>query len=132
MGYTLDAQYEVNVIVIAWHADFNLQSELPVMDEELIAALDTMPDGATLILDATRAKLGIKDAIFGANHAAHGSVIAKYPGLKVIIVSSNSFVELSTKGMNSSAFGNRDITVMPTLEDALAHVGAAPVLIPGD
>ncbi len=68
----------------------------------------------------------LSSVIAGANLTARGNnPIFHHPNVRsVIYVTKSNLTALAAKGMDSDVFGNLNISVFGTLEEALTHVRA--------
>ncbi len=97
------------------------ESDLVPAIEEITAMLEAANGKMTLIYDTCALSIGLEDAIQGANVAARQLRLFSHPKVrKTIAVSRNKLISLAAKGLNSAIFGRINITVVESVEEALA------------
>ncbi|MDX2077130.1 MAG: hypothetical protein SFZ02_11910 [bacterium] len=121
MSFTLTQHTDAPIIVNHLHADYTM-AEFDPANQKAGALLDkvTEPHYYIVIFDFT---LTLEELLEGASGLARSeNSLWHHPNIKqVIMVTDNDLFRLSAKGMHSDVFGNLDIAVFSTLEDALAY-----------
>jgi hypothetical protein len=123
MSFTLEIFPDEPILYSSFHHDFDFASEMPELAAQCNAALDASPEPLYLISNALEYQFSVSDLITGANMATRGEKPPFFhPNVrKVIWVTNSKLLELGAKGINSPTFGNLEIEVFHTLEEALAY-----------
>lgn len=92
----------------------------------LRSILSSVAEPVFLILDLADAQLSLEDIMRGASDAFRGdNPTFKSPNIRQILhVSDNPTLELAAEGVASEVFGNVDVQIFKTLEEALAYARA--------
>lgn len=109
-------------------ADWKIGTHLPEASEAAIAMLEAANEPCYYISDMSLVSMSLDDVIKAANHAARGgSDILHHPLMKQFLLVTNSrLVELAGKGLEHDVFGNVNIRVFTSLEDALTYAREHP------
>jgi hypothetical protein len=123
MSFSIELFSDDPILLCTFHRDLNLGSELFALADQSNAALDAAPEPVYFISDTLAYTFSVPDLAAAANAATKG---AKPPFFhpnvrKVIWVTDSKVMGLAARGFNSPTFGNVEIEVFPTLEEALAY-----------
>lgn len=123
MSYTLEWLDDDHIVVLGFGADFRAGNEMMLMVGEIIARLDDLPGPVSVINDLRYATFTLEDVISAANLARRDEVsLFHHPKVKIIIaVSTNQLIQASARGLNSASFGNLNLPVFATIDEALAY-----------
>lgn len=90
---------------------------------QLRSLFDSVSEPVFFILDMSNARINLEDLIHGAHDAYLGdSPLFKHPNIcQILHVSNDPMLELATEGLNNEIFGNVEIQMFKTLEEALAY-----------
>jgi len=125
--YSIEHLPAENTFICRWEPDFSFSEHLKDFDNLAKQQLDgqTVPHYMIMIFGGL--KLTFNDIITGASHATRGErPIFRHPKVKeVILVTTDSAIQFTARGMKSASFGNVDIRVFDTLDEALAYVREA-------
>jgi hypothetical protein len=86
--------------------------------------LDSLDEPVYFINDTSAVDFDLATVIEGSNLVARGeNPIFHHPNIRsVIYVTQSDLGALAAKGMDSNAFGNVDVKIFRTLDEALAYV----------
>lgn len=123
MTYTIELFSDEPILYCSFHHDFDFDNEISKLIDQSNAALDAVPEPVYLIADTLAYQFSISDVITGASLTTRGEKPPFFhPNVrKVIWVLDSKLMELTAKGLNSPAFGNLEIEVFSTLEEALDY-----------
>ncbi len=130
--------YEIEVIpdarVIAVHVtpEYSIARDMPVSRVESKALLDAATEKHFYVLDITHLSVSLEEMIAASNLGARGKAVDMqveddtplwhHPNIiENVVVSKSGIIKLAAKGLSSNAFGNLNIKVVETMEDALAY-----------
>lgn len=127
MSFDIELFSDEPILLCTFNRDFSLGRELSALADQSNAALDAAPEPVYFISNTLAYSFNTSDLIAAANAATKG---AKPPffhpnARKVIWVTDSKVMGLAAKGFNSPAFGNIEIEVFPTLEEALDYCRSA-------
>ena len=111
------------IIVAALKADFNIADDWEEFISEIMALLDDQPEPVFYISDLRQASFNFNDLLAGTNLATRGSsAVLKHPNVREnLVITTSSMLKLAAKGLNSVTFGNIDVKVFDSVEEALAY-----------
>ncbi len=133
--YTFEVFPDEPIFVITLLPDFSLARDLAEEHAMVRQFLDQADKRYFYVLDIRQATLGVEDVISAANSGALGRgssgtgqdeiPVWKHPNVQGrALITENGLIKLAAKGLNSRAFGNLDVTIVSTLEEALDHCRA--------
>lgn len=110
------------IIFLALNEDYDLMNEIEFSNKALRDLFEAQDDPQILIIDF-KVNLKLDEIIAGSSNVGRGEQpIFHHPNIKqIIFVTSSPALRLSAKGLGSDMFGNLNIHVVDTVEDALAH-----------
>ena len=125
MSFKVEKLPNEPVILFTIFEDYDLLSEIGTahqMVENLLEA-QTAP---VFLVHEIKAPVSLEELIVGANPESHGrKPVWQHPNVrKFIVITTNAAMLAAAEGMGSEAFGNINIMVVGTLDEALAHVRA--------
>ena len=123
MSYKTQKLAGYDAILTELHADFDLEHEIEQADSDTLAILEASDRKLTIIIDF-QTKLSFNDIVLGANTVARGQTpVWHHPNVKkVYLVSSDPAIVAAAKGMSSAAFGNLNIQVVHSVDEAKLHL----------
>ena len=127
MSFTVKKHPELPCLIVTVLPGFRLKRDMPESDRLTREILDA--EGPLFnILDLTQARLALSDVIDGANMGSRGSQpIWKDRRIRqTLLITTSRVIEMAAAGMNSPAFGNINVRVFATFEDALKFVREQP------
>lgn len=124
MSYTIEVNQNQNTLISTWHEDFNFKTEINAFIEELTPILDALPTSVYMVNLFIDLKLSFNDIMTGASMATRGktSVFHHANVKQVIFITQDRTLSLAAKGLNSVSFGNVDIKVFKTLDEAMDFI----------
>lgn len=99
---------------------------IPVMAAETISLLDRVERRVFYLIDANRLQLGADDVMQGI----YAGVLGADPPLRhqniieTVVVTVDPILRMAAHSISSPLFGHVRITVLPTLDEALAYIDA--------
>jgi len=133
MSFTVKKHPTLPCLIVTVLPGFRLKRDMPESDRLTREILDA--EGPLFnVLDLSQARLALSDVIDGANMGSRSSEpIWKDPRIRqTLLVTTSRVIEMAAAGMNSPAFGNLNVGVFPTLDDALQFVREQPPTPSGD
>ncbi len=123
MSYSIEPVTGEQIIVIAFHQDFDFKHELRPLTEDLRAMLDGASEKVILINDLEHISLKLEDLLNAGDMARRREEsMFHHPNvLGIAVVSSSKVIQLSARGLNSATFGNLNLPVFATLDEALGY-----------
>ena len=123
MSFNIEIFPDAPIMLCTFHHDFDTGKELPALTDECYAVLDAASEPLHFITDSLAYSFSVDDVIDAVGAATYGH---KAPFIhenvrEVIWVTESKLLELAARGMNTSAFGNIEVKVFSTMEEALAH-----------
>lgn len=124
MNYKIDVLPGEPIILYTMLEQYTLSQDMPNADTETQAILNGSSEPMFLIVDVTRLSLSLNDVIQGATQAARGEQpLFHHPNVReVVVVATSGIAKLASKGLNTATFGNVNISVSGTVDEALAYV----------
>lgn len=123
MSFTIEVFPDEPILLCTFHQDFDMIGSLTLLSDQCNEALDAASEPLYMISDTLAYTFSVTALIAGANAATKGIKPPFFhPNVrKVVWVTDSRLLELGARGMNSPAFGNIDIEVFHTLEEALEY-----------
>ena len=124
MSYTIEVNQNQNTLICTWHEDFDFKTEIDAFIDELTPILDALPTSVYMVNLFIDLKLSFTDIMTGASMATRGEAsVFHHDNVKqVIFVTQDRTLSLAAKGLNSFSFGNVDIKVFKTLDEAMDFI----------
>ena len=134
MTYSVEKLDGVPIVHYKLGEDYNIVRDSAPAQAAVLEAVESQTEPVFVIFDFTDVNLGLEDVIQGANMLVSGvdrvqpdapkSVpIFEQPNtIQVIMVTSSKLIRLAARGMNSPVFGNQDVHLAHTLEEAMDYV----------
>jgi hypothetical protein len=112
------------VVLTTIQEGYNIAIDWPEGQPEVRKILDTHPSPLFIINDIRALKLSVDQLIMAANHGGRGEdPLWRHPNaLGVYFITTSKAIEIAAAGMHSAAFGNIDVRVFHTVEDALQNI----------
>lgn len=123
MSFKVEKLPDEPIIVATIHEDYDLVNEIPLSDRAVRDILQTVDEPQSYIIHF-ELQLSFDEILLGATKVARGQdPLWHHPYIKqVILVSNDASMKISAAGMSADMFGNLNIQVFETLEDALDYV----------
>ena len=133
MSYTVKKLDHEPIIHYKLGADYSIVAESAAAEAEVIALVAAQVEPVYVIFDFSQVKLGLEDVVQGSNMLVSGVGAKRHAGEKtqgifdqpnmrqMIMVTDSRLIQMAAKGMNSPIFGNQNIVVCATPEEALAY-----------
>jgi hypothetical protein len=112
------------IVIVTLSEDYDFATEAAAGVQENLAFLDSLDEPVYYVTDTSAVDFDLGAVIEGSNLAARGTnPLFHHPNIRSVIYVTQSILSaLAAKGMGSDAFGNLNIKVFGTLDEALAHV----------
>ena len=109
-------------ILLTVNPDYNMAEELAISNQTVANLLDQSSEKQVYIIHFKN-KLSLDEIITGANRVGRGeNSLWHHPNIKKIILITNSAaIRVSAQGMSSDTFGNLNVAVVASLDEALHH-----------
>lgn len=122
--YNITPHEELPLSTVTFSEDYIVAEHNDILMQELISFLDKHSEPTFLIFDLQNVSMNVEDITIGANRATDGALaFLKHDNLAgTVLISKSAFVELAAKGLSMPAFGNQEIDVVRTHEDAITFV----------
>ncbi len=123
MNYKVEALPGEPIIVTTLSAQSRIMEDMASSGAEVRALLDQAREPSFFIMDMSEMSVNLDDVILGANRGARGEYpLSQHPNLReMLFVSRSSMIKLAIQGLNTVTFGNLNVRVFDSLDDALAY-----------
>lgn len=123
MGYIIDRMDDERIVIVTFCADFQPGAEMALMTGELTQVINEMGAGVTIVNNLIDANFSLNDVIEAANVARRQEVsLFHHPNVRQIVgVSSSKLITLSAKGLSHATFGNLNLPMFGTIDEALNY-----------
>lgn len=124
MTYSVKLLSGENILLGQWHEDFSFQDEMYAYNNEALDILDSLTAPVYVIHEFANPALSMQDIMTGASIATRGEKPSfQHPMIKeIIFVTTSQVIKVAAKGLNSMPFGNVDVTILDTVDEARAFV----------
>jgi hypothetical protein len=121
-SYTVEKVPDAPAILVVVRQNWSTATDAPAVLSKVEAMLDASDEPLYYMSDVREAPFNIADIIQIANIVKQARRVLQHPNLKgIIAISPLKLIELAAKGMSSDAFGNIDVRVLETVEEALDY-----------
>lgn len=122
MLYTIEKLPEEPIIILVHEGQQDPQ-EIDEAADEIVPLLDAQPEPVFLVLDIRGLAIRLEDMPAAAAKATRGSgAPLHHPNIREnLIVSSSGLVRLGAQGLRSATFGNVNVRVFETPEQAIDY-----------
>ena len=139
MSYSVEKLEGVPVVHYKLGEDYDIVRDSTPAQSAVAEAVEAQAEPVYVIFDFTEVNLGLDDVIQGANMLVSGvdrvqpdapeavPIFDQPNTIQVIMVTSSKLIRLAARGMNSPVFGNQDVHLSHTLEEALEYVRSSLV-----
>ncbi|MBK8024678.1 MAG: hypothetical protein IPK19_25455 [Chloroflexi bacterium] len=123
MSFTAAKHPELPAVIVTLNADYDLPKEMESTTQAVAAILEKAKEPLVLV-NVLKVLLSLDDILTAASGVGRGLGAAwHHPNImKVFVVTDDPLLLAASKGMASDAFGNLNIAMAPTLEEALASI----------
>ena len=125
MLYDIKKLPNLPVILATWYDGFSFTEHGKQYVQKLHALLDAQNSPAFYVVDLSQpSSLGFEELLTAANSGARGLGASFHHAMNcgTLIVSSDPLVLSMAPGMNSEIYGNVNMKIFDTLDEALAYV----------
>lgn len=122
--YSIEVFSDQPIVVTYISKEYKITEDMPKSDAEVRAILEKAGEPLFDIVEASALTVSLDDVILSSNKGARGEQpIWHHPKVReMIFIHPSALVKLAARGMNTAIFGNLNVKVFKTLEDALAYV----------
>ncbi len=126
MSYTLEYRKDSSAVLMVLHADYDYATEMTKSTQEAMKLLDGLAKPAYYISDMSAVRFTLEQTIEGTNAAARGdNPLLHHRNIKqALMVVGDALQQMAVKGLTSETFGNTNIRIFATLQEALAYARA--------
>lgn len=122
MTYTIEKLPNEPILLQTFNPGFSMIKDGPASIEDATRLLDSLDEPVFFINDMSHSTPSFEEVLHGSNMTARQTQLFKHPMIReTIIVTSSSLMTLAVKGMNSATFGNLQMKVTRTLDEALEY-----------
>lgn len=123
MSYTLEQHATLPAIIATWHDDFDFMRDAHAYSADMRDLLNSQDSPVFYVMDISVWKnMPFNDLIEATSLAARGKDANFHHPMNMgtLIITNDPAVTISANGLKSDAFGNANVFVFSTLDDALA------------
>jgi hypothetical protein len=127
MAYNIEFREDLACVVTAVSDDFDIYTELPVFCRKIYEILDEANQPIRYICEVGQsATTSLDDLVMAINMLVRGEYpFATHKNFKeLVLVTGDQMAAMAVKGMNSDAFGNVQVEVFATMDEAFSHARA--------
>lgn len=126
MNFEISLLQDDTVILVAAAPNFNFNSDIQAMQESVLAILDAADYPFTLIMDTRELKPDFSTLVTAMYQGTRGAfAMFGHAGLtRHVFVTDNAVVKLGARAFSQEQYGGIHVTVVTTMEEALAAVEA--------
>lgn len=124
MTYTIEQRSTPPAIIATWHDDFDFMRDARPYSAEIRTLLNAQESPVFYIMDiSTWQNMSFNEIIEATSIAARGKDANFHNPMNrgTLIITNKPAVAISANGLKSDAFGNANVLVFSTLDDALAY-----------
>lgn len=114
------------IILSVMSEDYAISQNMSETDSVIVGLLDASPEKLFVISDISKVSFSFDDVIQGSSQGARGANPPWHhpKAWKTIFVTPSKMVRLAAAGLKTMAFGNLEVMVFDTLDEALAYCRA--------
>lgn len=122
MPYSIEKLPDAPIVVVV-HESKQVMSEMADLMDEIRPILDAQPEPVFLVMDIRNLGIALDDLGAAANTAARGpAALLHHPNVREnLLVSTTGLVKLGALGLRTATFGNVNIRLFDTPEQALDY-----------
>jgi|GEM_PF-3582972 len=124
-AYTIEPHVTLPAVIVTWHEDFDFARDARPQSAAMREVLNNADSPIYYVMDLTLwSKMPFSDLIEATSIAARGkdANFHNSNNMGTLIVTKDPAVRISAEGLRSDAFGNANVLVFSSLDDALAHI----------
>jgi hypothetical protein len=125
MSYSINLLQDPPVLVSSWDSSFEFTQEIRAYSDEIKTILDARTEPLYYVMDFREWKdMSLENMMKAAEVGARsGNSNLHHPMTKgVLFITGSRLMEMAARGMKSDIYGNLDIRVFSTVDDALDFV----------
>ena len=126
MNYEISVLNDDTIILVTATPDFNFNGDIENMQEAVLAILEAADHPFALIIDTRALKPDFSTLVSAMYQGTRGSfAMFGHAALRQhIFITENPMVKIGAKAFSQEQYGGIQVTVVSTLEEALAAVDA--------
>lgn len=119
--YTIEQLSQEPIYITVMTPEYSVSQDQAHSTAEGRAILDAVDEPVYWIVDIRQLSISLDDIISGSNQGARGEEpLWHHPMIKeFVFVSGSTLVKLAAKGLNTEVFGNLNLTVCDSVEQAI-------------
>lgn len=123
MSHTIEKLPERPIVVVSYHADYDLAAEGADTVNGLRAVLEAQSEPIYLVYNTLEMAISLDDLIAGTDMIVRGDApVIKDPHVReAILITTSDLFKLAARGVSNPIFGNISVKVFSTLEEGLAY-----------
>ena len=124
MPFTLEKRNDVNVVIATFDAEFQGEDQIKAYAKDSRELYDGLDSPVYLIIDCTDLNFSFNDVMTMIKDGVLGEhTIVNHPMNKGIsLITDKRFYQMAAKGLNTASFGNLQIEIFKTVDEAIAWV----------
>ena len=124
MSYEISLQDDQAILLVTITSDFNLGSDIPAINADLAAILDSLDRSVTMIADLRDFRLDFASMVSGLAAGTRSSdVVIGHPNINgYVFVTESSVMKTGAKALGQQQYGGLPVTVVDSLEEALESI----------
>jgi hypothetical protein len=115
------------IVVVSATTEYRVRRDQANVAEDLIALLDSLAAPVYLVFDVTNLHFDLADILAASNESTRGAqAFLHHPRVReVVVITTNSALQLAVRGMRSDVFGNVRISAFSAMNEAMVHLESA-------
>ncbi len=123
-AYTIEKHPTLPAVIVTWHADFEFARDGQAQSNAMRELLNQQESPIFYIMDISNwHNMPFNELMDATSMAARGKDANFHNPMNMgtLIITNDPAVKLSAQGLRSDAFGNANVLVFSSLDDALNH-----------
>lgn len=128
-AYTIEHHATLPAVIVTWHEDFEFVRDARAQSNAMREVLNSQDSPIYYVMDLTTwNKMPFNELMEATSMAARGkdANFHNANNIATLIVTKDPAVRISAEGLRSDAFGNANVMVFSSIDDALAHISENP------
>lgn len=124
MSYEINMLDDQAAVLITFTADFNVAADIPALNVDLKPILDSADTSLTFLIDLRLVRLDFSAMVAGLAAGTRGSdLVLDHPNInRTVFITDSGLMKIGTKALSQTQYGSLHVTVVDTLEEALASI----------
>ncbi len=126
MSYTYEKLPGEAILILSYSSDYRARTDGVASIEEGTKLLEAEEQPVFLIIDFSRATIGLDDVIAGATIGTRQTGFATHPKIReTLLVTQSRMLSLAARGLDSVTFGHVKIKTFDSRDAAIAYARKA-------